>query len=218
MRAGQMSSKGRRLTVGLARGEEEGRWSGQRSSEQQQAVAGVEQETRHGPGKLSGAGRLSTQLSPASANQRTGHPNNEPATNQQIRAGFGQNCFSRTFFSPSETTRVSKKQSPRPAHPSNQFLSPPVPQSPHYPPIPDQYRPVSSPGPSRPTSCLPSLHPPLTQSSPNSSPLPPPHDLVSFSCSPYQPLPLVFPIYYMDTFYMSTIPLPPGYCIRPSQD
>merc|ERR1719154_181499 len=37
----------------------------------------------------------------------------------------------------------------------------------------------------------------------------------SFSCSPYQPLPLVFPIYYADKFYMSTTPLPPGYFIRP---
>jgi len=46
---------------------------------------------------------------------------------------------------------------------------------------------------------------------------PPPCNMMNYSCSPFQPLPLVFPIYHMDNFYMSMTPLIPGYCIQPSK-
>jgi len=45
----------------------------------------------------------------------------------------------------------------------------------------------------------------------------PPCNLMNYSCSPFHPLPLVFPIYHMDNFYMSMTPLIPGYCIQPSR-
>jgi len=44
----------------------------------------------------------------------------------------------------------------------------------------------------------------------------PTFNMMYYSCSPFQPLPLVFPIYHMDNFYMSMTPLVPGYCIQPS--
>jgi len=44
-----------------------------------------------------------------------------------------------------------------------------------------------------------------------------PRNMMNYSCSPFQPLPLVFPIYHMDIYYMSMTPLIPGYCIQPSK-
>jgi len=45
-----------------------------------------------------------------------------------------------------------------------------------------------------------------------------PPNLIHFPCFSFQPLPLVFPIYHMDTFfYLSMNPLVPNYCIQPSR-
>ena len=223
LRAGQLTCRGRRLTVTVARIGE-----GRCSEQQQHQVVSTGQSVKRNSANQrrvstdqTGANQRRTCTDQTIANQRraitdqTVANQRRPATDQtvanqrrvgsdQLRTGPRPNTVFRT--SPGQG-RVSPKQYSRTnksPHPSA------VTQSPHLQPTsPVYYRHFTSPAMnlSSSPSPFPVPVPPAAtvQSQPN---------LISYSCSPYQPLPLVFPIYHMDNFYMSMTPLAPGYCIQ----
>jgi len=117
-----------------------------------------------------------------------------PRPNTVFRTSPGQ-----TRFSPKQNSRTNK--SPHP---------PAVSKPPHHQPTsPVYYRHFTSPAMN--LSSSPSPFPAPVPPASTAQPLP---NLVSYSCSPYQPVPLVFPIYHMENFYMSMTPLALGYCIQ----
>merc|ERR1719318_1267126 len=133
--------------------------------------------------------RVGSDQTHASSKQSYG-----PRPNTVFRTSPGQ-----TRFSPKQNSRTNK--SPHP---------PAVSKPPHHQPTsPVYYRHFTSPAMN--LSSSPSPFPAPVPPASTVQPLP---NLVSYSCSPYQPVPLVFPIYHMENFYMSMTPLALGYCIQ----
>jgi len=149
------------------------------------------------------------------ANQRRGHTDQTVAN--QRRVGSDQtHASSKQSYGPRPNTvfrtspgqtRFSPKQNSR----TNKSPHPPAVSKPphHQPTSPVYYRHFTSPAMN--LSSSPSPFPAPVPPASTAQPLP---NLVSYSCSPYQPVPLVFPIYHMENFYMSMTPLALGYCIQ----
>ena len=185
MAAGQLTCKGRILTVGRGRGEGEttrGR--------------GRQQVTKQGQVRLV----TGLKQSPATVKQRMRISTSDSAADSQSSEVGHAGHY--------RDSRISSKSS-KTNHNSEKYKSTECIQN---RPSPVHYRHFSSPVPYFPSS---PMSPNLQNTSAYYINLSPQAQVTSFSCSPYQPLPLVFPIYYADTFHMSTTPLPPGYFIRP---
>jgi len=225
MRAGQLVCRGRRLTVSMLGGQE-------RRCEPQAAPLRQNNKRLVQANKQTGVStdhnlqstvvrRISTDNNTIQADNRrklitdgavqTGNLQPCKAIPGNNRAGQALPTGYRTTLAGAGCGRSAAQYS------CSDHINQPTTSPVYYRHFPSHARHGPPPAATSPLSQWPPVHP-------NSSPVPStsysgsrtqPH-LISYPCSSYQPLPLVFPIYHMDKFYMSLTPLVPGYCIQPT--
>jgi len=196
MRTGQVLFRGRRLTVGRARTEQK---VGVGDREELNKTSGVDSQAATKPYTYNYC-----------SNSRVGQSGDLRFVNKSPQSRNVKTMPNSLIRSPNKQARISSQ----PIH-ARYFKTPPS-RSQHRP-SPVHMRSFSSPGSGYKFnySCEDQTY---QQASLPSSCSQSETELFNYSCSPYQPLPLVFPIYQLDTFYMSTVPLQPGYCIKPHPD